>query len=177
MSVNWVSCSTCYTKTEGPELVVLDCSVPVIFFEWRRKGGGGGGVGGGCCRPLEGSPRRYASNGPLAHTFNYFVMSCPVLRSFSFLSFGNKFSSKITKHTLEWDSLVSSLNGLCHSKWYNDLGCRDGAMVRALSSHQFGSGSIPRLCVICELSLLVLYSAPRGFSPGTLVSSSLEHLT
>ena len=43
------------------------------------------------------------------------------------------------------------------------LGCRDGAMVRALISHQCGSGSIPRLCVICGLSLLVLYSAPRGF--------------
>ena len=28
-----------------------------------------------------------------------FVMSCPVLRSF--LRFGNKFSSKITKHALE----------------------------------------------------------------------------
>ena len=35
------------------------------------------------------------------HTLNYFVMSCPVLRSFTFLSFGNKFSSKITKHALE----------------------------------------------------------------------------
>ena len=31
------------------------------------------------------------------HTFNYFVMSSPVLRSFTFLSFGNKLSSKITK--------------------------------------------------------------------------------
>ena len=99
MSVNWVACSTCYTKTEGTELMVLDCSVPVIFFGVDE--GGGGGVGGGCCRPLEGSPRRYASNRPLAHTFNYFVMSCPVLRSFSFLRFGNKLSSKITKHTLE----------------------------------------------------------------------------
>ena len=28
------------------------------------------------------------------HTLNYFVMSCPVLRSLTFLSFGNKFSSK-----------------------------------------------------------------------------------
>ena len=37
----------------------------------------------------------------LAHTFNYFVMSCPILRSFSFLNFGNKFSLKITEHALE----------------------------------------------------------------------------
>ena len=38
-----------------------------------------------------------ASSGPLVHKLNYFVMSCPVLRAFTFLSFGNKFSSKITK--------------------------------------------------------------------------------
>ena len=43
------------------------------------------------------------------------------------------------------------------------LGCRDGAVVRALASHQCGPGSIPGLGVICGLSLLVLYSAPRGF--------------
>ena len=42
-------------------------------------------------------------------------------------------------------------------------GCRDGAVVRALASHQCGPGSIPGLGVICGLSLLVLYSAPRGF--------------
>ena len=52
----------------------------------------------GSCTPFEGSPRCRASSGPLGHMFNnYFVMSCPVLRSFTFLSFGNKFSSKITK--------------------------------------------------------------------------------
>ena len=39
----------------------------------------------------------------------------------------------------------------------------DGAMVKALVSHQCGPGSIPRLAVICRLSLLVLYSAPTGF--------------
>ena len=39
--------------------------------------------------------------GSHVHTFNYFVMSCPILKSFSFLSFGNKFSLKITKHGLE----------------------------------------------------------------------------
>ena len=40
---------------------------------------------------------------------------------------------------------------------------RDGAVVRALASHQCGPGSIPGLGVICGLSLLVLYSAARGF--------------
>ena len=43
------------------------------------------------------------------------------------------------------------------------LGCRDGAVVRALVSHQCGPGSIPRLGDICGLSLLVFYSATRGF--------------
>ena len=38
-------------------------------------------------------------------------------------------------------------------------------MVRALAPHQCGLDSISRLGVICGLSLLVLYSAPRGFSP------------
>ena len=33
----------------------------------------------------------------------------------------------------------------------------------ALASHRCGPGSIPRLGVTCGLSLLVLYSAPRGF--------------
>ena len=54
------------------------------------------------------------------------------------------------------------------------MGCRDGAVVRALTSHQCGPGSIPRLGVICGLSLLVLYSAPR-FSPGTPVSPLLKN--
>ena len=48
-----------------------------------------------------------------------------------------------------------------HFPW--QFGCRDGAVVRELASHQCGPGSIPRLGVICGLSLLVLYSAPRGF--------------
>ena len=42
-------------------------------------------------------------------------------------------------------------------------GCRDGAVVRALTSHQCGVGSIPRSGIICGLSLLVLFSAPRSF--------------
>ena len=42
-------------------------------------------------------------------------------------------------------------------------GCSDGAVVRALASHQCDLGSIPRSGVICGLSLLVLCSALRGF--------------
>ena len=54
-----------------------------------------------------------------------------------------------------------------HAMW--EQGWRS---VRALASHQCGLGSIPGLGVICGLSLLVLYSAPRGFSPGTPVFPS-----
>ena len=43
-------------------------------------------------------PRPFGSH---VHMFKYFVMSCPILRSFTFLSFDNKFSLKITKHALE----------------------------------------------------------------------------
>ena len=58
------------------------------------------------------------------------------------------------------------------------LGSRDGAVVRALASHQCGSGSILELDAICGLSLLlVLFSAPRGFSPGTPVFPSPQKPT
>ena len=60
----------------------------------------------------------------------------------------------------------------------DDLGSRVGAVVKALASHQCGPGSIPGLDVICGLSLLlVLYSAPRGFSPGTPVFPSPQKPT
>ena len=50
---------------------------------------------------------------------------------------------------------------------------RDGAVVRALAFHRCVPGSIPGPGVICGLSLLlVLFSAPRGFSPGTPVFPS-----
>ena len=57
------------------------------------------------------------------------------------------------------------------SKWRSNSmflcflwGCRDGVVVRAFVSHQCDPGSIPRSGVICGLSLLVLYSAQRGFA-------------
>ena len=51
-------------------------------------------------------------------------------------------------------------------------------MVRALASHQCGPGSIPGLSVVCGLSLLlILYSALRGFSPGSLVFPSSQKST
>ena len=74
VSVNRIACGT----WEALSSVELNCSVPVNFFKW-------------------GSCRRRVRSGPLAHTLNYFVMSCPVFRYFTSLSFGNKFSLKITK--------------------------------------------------------------------------------
>ena len=54
-----------------------------------------------------------------------------------------------------------------------DKGSKDGAVVRALSSHQCGPGSTPGVKAICGLSLLLALSlAPRGFSPGTPVLPS-----
>ena len=53
----------------------------------------------------------------------------------------------------------------------------DGAVVRALASHQCVPGSIAGPGVICGLSLLVPYSAPRGFSPGTPVFPSPQKPT
>ena len=52
------------------------------------------------------------------------------------------------------------------------LGSSVGAVMRALAFPQCGVGSIPGWDVICGLSLLVLYSAPRGFSLGSPVFPS-----
>ena len=65
------------------------------------------------------------------------------------------------------------------SRFCNGLqGSRDGAVVRAFASHQCVPGLIPGPGVICGLSLLlVLYSAPRAFSPGTPVCPSPQKPT
>ena len=54
---------------------------------------------------------------------------------------------------------------------------RVGLVVRALAFHQCGPGSISALGVIRGLSLLVLYSAMRGFPPGTPVFPSHQKPT
>ena len=59
--------------------------------------------------------------------------------------------------------LVDLLSLKNHSKYTLIWGCRDDAVVRALTSCLCGLGSISRSGVICGLSLLVLYSAARGF--------------
>ena len=59
MSVSWVACGTCDTKTEGTELSGIELQRSSKFL---KLGGGGGKF---TVRPFERSP----SNGPLAHTF------------------------------------------------------------------------------------------------------------
>ena len=56
-------------------------------------------------------------------------------------------------------------------------GGRVGLVVRALAFHQCGPGSISEPGVIRGLSLLVLYSAMRGFPPGTPVFPSHQKPT
>ena len=54
-------------------------------------------------------------------------------------------------------------------------GARDGTVVRVLASHQSGPGSNPGIDAINYVGLLLVLSfAPRGFSPGTLVSPLLN---
>ena len=69
------------------------------------------------------------------------------------------------------------LNTQCHNPHLSSLGGRVGLVVRALAFHQCGSGSISALGVISGLILLVLYSAMRGFSPGTPVFPSHQKPT
>ena len=55
------------------------------------------------------------------------------------------------------------------------LGGKGGGAVRALTSHQCGPGFNPGVDAVCGLSLLlVLFLAPKGFSPGSPVSPPLS---
>ena len=54
------------------------------------------------------------------------------------------------------------------------LGSRDGAVVRALASHQCGPGSIPGPGVICGLSLLSFLSLTQRVFPRVLQFSALH---
>ena len=78
----------------------------------------------------------------------------------------------------EW---TDEINRHCNINCINSFihwGARDGAVVRALASHQCGPGSNPGVDAICGLSLLLVLSlAPRGFSPGTPVFPSPQKPT
>ena len=88
MSINWVACGTWYTKTEGTELGGLKCSISVNFFQV-----------GGHIDHLRGHHDVVLAVA-LWLTCSHVKLFCNVLSrltSFTFLSFGSKFSSKITK--------------------------------------------------------------------------------
>ena len=53
-----------------------------------------------------------------------------------------------------------------------DAGGSVGQVVRALAFHRCGPGSFSASGVICGLSLLLLFSVVRGFSPCTPVFAS-----
>ena len=77
----------------------------------------------------------------------------------------------------EWRQQIVVVGKHKFSSMERYMGSRVGVVVRALAFHQCVPGSIPGPGVICGLSLLVLYSAPRGFSPGTPVFPSPQKPT
>ena len=105
----------------------------------------------------------------------------PVEVKFQVLSIPNNKSYGLYSSPIKLLKCASSIMAPILSEIFNisvTVGSRDGAVVRALASHQCGPGSIPGLGVICGLSLLlVLVLAPRGFSPGTPVFPSPQKPT
>ena len=83
----------------------------------------------------------------------------------------------ITSFTLPHLNVWTSIDSLKRNFIFI-LGSRDGAVVRALASHQCGPGSTPGPTTVCGLSLLlVLVLVPRGFSLSTLVFPSPQKPT
>ena len=72
--------------------------------------------------------------------------------------------------------IINLPRAIVSNKHWKDAGSRVDAVVRALVSHQCVPDPIPGPGGICGLSLLlVLYSAPRGLSPGTLIFPVLKN--
>ena len=92
-----------------------------------------------------------------------------IFHSFSFLSYSNCLAVQILKPSVKLR--CTWLSGCVYRVKFVS-GSRVGTVVRALAFHQCVRGSIPGPGVIYGLSLLVLYSAPRGFSPESLVFPS-----
>ena len=67
---------------------------------------------------------------------------------------------KMTHGETNGNAIISkvSVTFFCQIRFH-----RDGAVMKALASHQCGPGSIPSSGVKCGLTWLVLYSALRGF--------------
>ena len=94
-------------------------------------------------------------------------MSVTVFAKLRKLSLNIKNTKTCRSHNIKVQSLYHT----------NKFGGRVGAVVRALAFHQCGPGSNSALGVVCGLSLLVLYSALRGFSLGTRVFPSHQKPT
>ena len=84
------------------------------------------------------------------------------------------FKEKYSNAKLRFKSTLPTSNDILSQQ---GIGCRVGLVVRALAFHQCGPLSISALGVIRGLSLLVLYSAMRGFPQGTPVFPSHQKAT
>ena len=75
------------------------------------------------------------------------------------------------------EKTAGTLKAVCSTKVTIEQRWRSGESTRL--PPMCPAGSIPRPGVICGLNLLFLYSAPKGFSPGTPVFPLLkkQHLT
>ena len=89
----------------------------------------------------------------------------------------------IQRNTKRYISQLSTFNFNCLVRFRLRLRApcrkwgRNGAVVRALASHQCDPGSISGFDAIWGLTLLVLYSASRGFSPGIIIARASESNT
>ena len=89
-----------------------------------------------------------------------------------------KVNIKHLQHETTYGKTFSGPKCRCSGNYGNRVyGGRVGLLVRALVFHHCGPGSISALGVICGLSVLVLYAAMRGFSPGTPVFPSHQKPT
>ena len=62
------------------------------------------------------------------------------------------------------DNFLCLFSGRLDECLFETLGSKDGAVVRGLSSNQFGVDSIPPQChKLCELSLLLVFALLQGF--------------
>ena len=89
-----------------------------------------------------------------------------------------KFKAPSTIQKVGWTSLGLTVLNFPSKPKKVCKGARDGAVMRALASHQCGPASNPGVGTICGLSLLLVLSfALRGFSLGTPVFPSPQKST
>ena len=74
-------------------------------------------------------------------------------------------------------TIVGAVAGAAVNAQWGAVGSSVSAVVRAVAFHQCVPGSIPGPDIVCGLTLLILYSAPRGFSLGSPVFPSRQKPT